>query len=186
MGFRVTTAVATEVVSLTEAKAHLRVDDSASDDYIAALITAAREFAEHRTERSIGAQSITLTADAFGRRMELQRPPVSAISSVRYYDTDNVQQTVSSGDYRRDDSVSPAVLEFDRGYALPGVYPRIDAVQILYTAGYTDETVPLSLKQWMLLAIGSMFEQRSADDAKPPQPAPWVARLLDAHCVVGA
>jgi uncharacterized phiE125 gp8 family phage protein len=80
MGHRVTTAVTSEVITTVEAKAHLRVDDSASDDYIAALITAAREFAEHRTERSIGAQSITLTADAFGRRMELQRPPLPAIS----------------------------------------------------------------------------------------------------------
>ena len=41
-----------EPVTLTEAKAHCRVDDTDSDTYITALIQAAREHAEEFCQRS--------------------------------------------------------------------------------------------------------------------------------------
>ena len=186
MGFRVTTAVATEVVAVADAKVHLRVDHSSDDTYIGVLITAAREEAEHETERSIGEQTLTLTAAGFDRVMALPRPPVTSVTSVKYYDADGVQRTVSSGNYRLDTSVAPPVIEFDDDYSFPTVDDRADAVEIVYAAGYTSATCPALIKQYMLLRIGTMYEHRTADDAKPPLPAPWVARLLDRWRVIGA
>lgn len=179
MGFRVTTAVATEVVSLTEAKAHLRVDDSNSDTYISALIAAAREEAEHLTERSIGDQTITLTLDALASEILLVRPPVTSVTSVKYYDTNGAQQTISGANYRVDHSAWPPRLQFDWRYTLPDTDKRADAVEVVYAAGWTSSTCPKAVKQYILVRLSTMFENRVADDVKPPMPAPWVERLLD-------
>jgi len=51
--FKVTTAVATEPVTLTEAKSHLRVIGTTDDTFITALISSARDFAEHYTGRAL-------------------------------------------------------------------------------------------------------------------------------------
>lgn len=186
MGTRITTAVSAEVITTASAKAHLRVEVSDDDTYIATLISVAREEAEHETERSIGEQTLTLTAAGFDRVMALPRPPVTSVTSVKYYDADGVQRTVSSGNYRLDTSVAPPVIEFDDDYSFPTVDDRADAVEIVYAAGYTSEACPALIKQYMLLRIGTMYEHRTADDAKPPLPAPWVARLLDRWRVIGA
>lgn len=186
MGFRVTTAVATEVVSLTEAKAHLRVDDSNSDTYITALIAAAREEAEHLTERSIGEQTITLTDEDLDREIVLVRPPIASVTSVKYYDVAGVQQTISGSYYRIDHSAWPPRLEFDWRYTLPPTDIRSDAVEVVYTAGWSSSNCPKAVKQYILLRVGTMFEHRMADEVKPPAPAPWVERILDPVRIIQA
>ena len=55
MAYKVITAVATEPVTSTEAKAHVRVIGTTDDTLIAALISSAREFAEHYTGRALAA-----------------------------------------------------------------------------------------------------------------------------------
>jgi uncharacterized phiE125 gp8 family phage protein len=151
-----------------------------------ALIVAAREYCEGYLHRKLITQAWDWTMGAFPHCFQLPFLPVSAVTSVKYYDSDGVQRTVSSANYRLDISVAPPVLEFDDDYSFPTVDDRADAVEIVYAAGYTSATCPALIKQYVLLRIGTMYEHRTADDAKPPLPAPWVARLLDRWRVIGA
>ena len=62
---RLAVAPATEPVSASEAKAHLRVTGSGDDTYIGALITAARQLAEQKCNRALITQTWDLVLDAW-------------------------------------------------------------------------------------------------------------------------
>jgi len=65
MAVKLITPPAAEPMTVLEAKAHLRVDFPDDDDYIAALITAARDYAEGFTRRAFLTQSWLLALDHF-------------------------------------------------------------------------------------------------------------------------
>jgi uncharacterized phiE125 gp8 family phage protein len=67
MSYLVTTPPASEPVTLIEMKTHLRVESfmTDDDDYITALITAAREYAEIFCRRAFVSQQVALVLDRF-------------------------------------------------------------------------------------------------------------------------
>lgn len=92
--------------------------------------------------------------------MQLAREPVSAVSWVKYYDNDDVQQTVSSSDYWVDiDSTPPRVTPKT---AWPSVHwLRPNAFQIQFVAGYADATsVPALLKHAIKVMVAHWYEIR--------------------------
>lgn len=100
-----------EPVTLAEAKDHLNVTNigspattSPDDTLITALIQAAREHAEIYTNRSFVSQTWKLLMDDFPSwELRLSKPPLISVTSIKYYDTDNVQQTlVANTDYTVD------------------------------------------------------------------------------------
>lgn len=180
------TVTGSEPITLAEAKLHLRVDHADEDAYITSLITAARVICEQRTGRSIPVSTWVARADDFSDTLELPFPPLVSVTSVQYVDVYGDTQTVPSGDYRVDVYSEPCrigpVTEW------PIADDRINAVIVTYQAGYTDCPVPL--KQWMLLAIGDMYENRTASDrpmgtaaANASVPHSFVDGLLAAYRV---
>jgi len=91
MKFKVVTPVATEPVTLAEARLQCKVDadDTTHDALITGLITAAREFAEHYTGRALAPQTLEAALDAFtdDDYIDLPMPPVSSVTSIKYTDT---------------------------------------------------------------------------------------------------
>ena len=81
MALKRITAPTLLVVSLVEAKAHLRVDVSDDDDLITACIHSATALAEQYTNRAIAPQTWELTLDAFPTAFELTRTPVTSTRS---------------------------------------------------------------------------------------------------------
>jgi len=162
-----------EPVTLAEAKAHLNVTDSTDDTLIGALIQAAREHAEIFTARAFVAQTWKLLMDDFPEwELRLSKPPLISVVSVKYYDTDNTQQTLVEGvDFTVDKNSEPGwIVPGSSGW--PGVYSDgINGVEVVYTAGYEDsgasptvlaDKVPQSIKQAILLQVGHLYEHREA------------------------
>ena len=58
---------------------------------------------------------------------------------------------------------------------------------VTYTAGYgaAAADVPAPLKQWMLLAIGDMYEMRNASGDKPAVKHDFVDHLLNPYRLLG-
>ena len=179
---------AAEPVSLAEAKLHLRVDHSADDALIAVLITAAREQAEHRTQRSLIDQQWTLTLDAFPDAIRLRMGRVTAISEVRYVDPAGAAQVMNPAGYQLDNAGEIANWLFPAaGYAWPDTLDQPNAVTVVYRAGAASATdVTAAVKQWILLLVGQWYAGREAgvEKAISEQPRPFWDGLLDPLRVV--
>lgn len=185
MSLKLITAPASEPIALAEAKAHLRVDVSDDDALISALIVAARQGAEHITGRALMPQTWELALDGFKSEIYLQKPPLVSVTSVTYVDTAGVVQTLGSSAYIVDDYSAPARMAPSYGSCWPTTRLQANAVTIRYDAGYANAAaVPQQIKQWMLLQVGAMYENRSSvETVGSIVEMPFADRLLDAYRV---
>lgn len=152
-------------LSLTTAKAHLRVDHTDDDTLIGALIDAAADLAEHLTGRTLITRTRTHRVAEFGERVPLPGAPVTTISDVKYLDTTGAEVTLSSGLYALESGADWPALVPTVGASWPEVQSdRTDAVRITYSAGYggIDTAVPKGIQQWLLLCIGTWYNQRES------------------------
>jgi uncharacterized phiE125 gp8 family phage protein len=175
-------------LSLSTAKAHLRVTDTADDVLIGSLIDSAADLAEHLTGRTLIERERTHRVAAFGARIALPGAPVSAVASVQYLNAAGALITLAADQYALESGDDWPALVPALGVTWPEVQPgRADAVRITYTAGYgdTEADVPAAIRQWMLLCIGTWYNLRESvatgTVAELPRGA-WDA-LLDAYCV---
>jgi uncharacterized phiE125 gp8 family phage protein len=162
MPHRRLTEPAVEPLTLAEVKAHLEVVASTHDTMIAALITAARQKAEGRCNRTLITSSHLKTEDCFPDAIRLPMGRVLGITEVRYRDTDGTELVLAPVGYTldnaggsRDGWLFPA-----SGYDWPATWDQPSGVTVEYTAGYgpAASDVPQLIKQWMLLTIGAWFK----------------------------
>ena len=176
-----------EPITLAEAKAHLRVVFDDEDAYISTLITAAREMAEGRTQRAIVLRDEVLALDCFATPIRLPYPPLRTVAAIDYDDQDGAQQTLDDTAYRVNDYVTPARITRASGATWPTTAVQEAAVRVRYSCGYpTPSAVPVSLRQWMLLAIGALYENRESVTAGVQTyalPEDFMALLLQPHVV---
>lgn len=180
-----TVAPASEPVTLAEAKSHLRVDISADDTYISALITVARTAAEDRCQRTLITTTWQYTLDEFPQAIPLPNAPILGVTSLQYKrSSDGVVVTLASTDYIVDTVNAPGWVVPAYGYSWPDTYDEINSVIVTYTAGYgaTAASVPAPIKQWILLAIGDLYDQsRSLSSDKALVPLKFADSLLDPY-----
>ncbi len=143
---------ASEALSLTELKNHLRIASSTADDdafrlYIAAI--------RHRTETYLRETLITSTwlykTDAFSDITCLPMGPIQAITSINYVDTDGVTRAFTDFQFDEDGRLAPAY-----GFSWPSTRDQFNAVTIIYVAGQLHAgLVQEDIKYGMLLWIGA-------------------------------
>lgn len=186
MRYKVITAVATEPVTLAEAKLHLRVDATDEDTLITTMITVAREFAEHYTGRALAPQTLEMALDKFPKdRIDLDMPPVTSVTSVKYTDTAGVEQTVLATDYSLSTYGESRQISLADSKTWPSTQDIADAVRIRYVTGYT--TAPKAVKSAMLLLIGHLYENRQAVSSLNVNEIPMGAvALMDTVKIWGA
>lgn len=167
MALFIQTAVSTEPLSLVDIKAHCRVDVSDDDTLLTALGLAARQHAETFTHRALAPQTWDDKRDAFPCWYEpivLPMPPVTAVSSITYVDTDGTTQTWSSANYTTDlptgEWAAPARIVPVYQVSWPQTRRVINAVTVRFTAGYA--TCPEAIKAAMKLLIGHWYAHRES------------------------
>ena len=154
-----------EPVTLAEAKRHANVVASDDDDYITHLIVAARELVEGDTSRALITQTWRLKLhEFFADKIELPRPPLQSVSSIKYLDTDDNEQTLSSTYYDVDTDREPGVVWRDEDTSWPTISDEPNAVTITYIAGYGDDAadVPQRAKHAIKLLVGHWYRSREA------------------------
>jgi uncharacterized phiE125 gp8 family phage protein len=169
MALRRTTDAAVEPMTTAEAKAWLRETSSAQDTIVDSLVKAARMAAEHELCRSLITQTWTKTLDAFPDAIELHYPPIIAVASVKYYDTAGAWQTLDSGQYTLDSQSEPGWLVPAYNCTWPDTLDAINAVEVIYTAGYGASAayVPQAIKTWLGMAVATMEQNRQLEIAEP-------------------
>ncbi len=179
MGLSLVTAPASEPITLAEAKAQLRVDATDENDLITALIVVSREYCEGYLHRKLISQTWDWSLCDFPRGFALPFLPIASVTSVKYYDTANAQQTLSAAYYQTDLNATPARIHLAYGYAWPSTYERSDAVVVRFAAGYANAAaVPQAIKQAMLLLIGHWYRSREAAGTRVDEIPMGVQALL--------
>lgn len=139
--------------------------NTTADPEMAAIITGAREFAEHYTGRALAPQTLEMALDAFPEdEIELELPPVATITHVKYTDTDGAEQTVDSADYTLSLYGESRVLSLAYDTDWPDTRDIRDAVRVRYVTGYT--TCPKAAKQGILLEIQLQYPGNSFTPAE--------------------
>lgn len=130
------------------------IEDDTRDIRIERLIRSAREAVELYTERRLISQTLDWSFDRFpSRRFEIPSAPVTEITSIKYYDTDDSEQTIDVADYRTKFCDPSSYVETIDGW--PSTKSKIDAVTIRFVVGYADQDAvrPLAIEA-MLMLIG--------------------------------
>jgi uncharacterized phiE125 gp8 family phage protein len=145
-------AAAVEPVLLEDAKLHLRVKHTSEDSLIQRQIRLAREYVEAVSHRQLIDATWTLYLDAFPAIIYPPLPPLSSVSSLKYYDTDNTLQTLTENtDFTVDIRNEPARIEPEYGTSWPSTRDRFNAIQLTYVAGYG--TAGTDCPEWAIQAI---------------------------------
>lgn len=86
-------------LTVKEVKSYLKIDSDADEEVITLLISAVTSYAEGYTSRDLRTRSWIATLDCFQDRMELRKSEITSITSIKYFDTTPIEQTVSADDY---------------------------------------------------------------------------------------
>ena len=188
---KIITPPAVEPITLEEAKLHLRVDFDDDDALISRLIKTARESAESETSRTMVATTFELALDAWPGCpsgavgpwpiIKILNPPLLAVESITHLDHAGETQTLDPSTYIVFEG-DPALITTAFRQTWPSVPRHPGAIKVRYTAGYgTDPSdVPDCVKTWMLLTIGSLYENREAVVAGVSvAPLPGLDAILD-------
>ena len=186
MALKLITPPAALPVSLADAKGHLRVDVPDDDALITAMLGAAAQMAEQATGRALMPQTWQIGLDAFPRAFELTRVPAASITSLVYADPTGTDQTLGTMNYtlNNSDDFGVAVVVPSYGNAWPATRCQPSAVRLTYVAGYADAaSVPESIKSWIKLQVGAMYENRSTESIRQTYALGFADRLLDRYKV---
>ena len=161
---KVTTAAVNPLFTTAQAKEHLKVDVTEDDTIIDNLILAATQSCEIFTNQYFIDTVVTQYSDTWDGFYRLYKSPVSAITHVKYYDSDDSLQTLASSNYILDGTSKPARIGIAIDGELPNLSNRINAVEVKYTVGYgtASTDVPEGIRQAVLLTIGNWYENRQS------------------------
>lgn len=182
MSLYLITAPSEEVVTLAEAKKHLRQTTSDYDDVIRALISSAVAQLDPAgggwLGRALRPQTWELRGDGFPYcgdvsygyvrgstdMVPLPYPPLISVDSVIYVDGDDVEQTmVANTDYRvigLGDRNKSAIAPIYNGSWPSSIRSDVESVRVRFTAGYSagpPDLLPAPIKQAVLLAVRDLW-----------------------------
>ena len=154
-----TTAATEHPVTLTEAKAHLRVEHDSENAYIFTLIAAATDEAERWTRRQFVTATWDEYLDAFPDTILVKHPPLQSVTEIKYVDTEGVPQTLADTLYTVDAHSFKGRIVPAFGLSWPSVRSVVNAVQLTYKAGYGDDAadVPAAIREAILLRVGGFY-----------------------------
>jgi uncharacterized phiE125 gp8 family phage protein len=159
MSLRLITGPTTYPVTLAEAKMQCRVDGTDENDLINTYISAATSHVESVTGRAIISQTWELVLDDFSDAILIPKGPVQSITSVKYFDTAEAEQTLAADQYTLDNVSDPAWLVRPEGVTYPEVADGVNNVIIRFVAGYS--ALPPEMKAAIMLLIAHFYDNRS-------------------------
>lgn len=152
MIWKVSTAATTYGLTLQEAKDHLRIVDSSFDTQITDYLQAASM--QMLREAAVSPGDVVLKAyTKTWKDFEIFLEPIASVDSIKYYDSNNTQQTLSTANYDVFLNGYPVKIDIT---SEPSLYDRPDAIEITITTGYV--TTPEDVKHALRLMVKDMFD----------------------------
>lgn len=162
-------APSTDVITLEEAKLHMRVDTDDDDMLISGLIRTATAKIDGRNGslgRCLLVQQYRFSISAFYDEIVLPLPPVLSVDDINYVDSSGMPRSLDAGTYRvagLGDEEGASVCRA-RSVAWPCTAGVPDAVQITFTAGFgeTAAEIPYPIRQAILMHVAHLYDNRGA------------------------
>jgi uncharacterized phiE125 gp8 family phage protein len=200
---QVTAPPAVEPATIELVRQHCRFDSTADDDLLASYLTAARIMAEGYLSRALITQTLLWTVrpssslrpeqSRLWQPLRLPRAPVQSVVSVSALDELGNATTITpsalpvsspfSG-YYTNLALEPGSLTIGASTPMAGGLPlhqtRMQYLQVSMIAGFGDsaDTVPMPIRQAILLTVAFLYEHRGDDGGDMPRAAEW---LLDRY-----
>lgn len=159
----VTPANPLALVTIPEAREHLRLDACDLDQTLAGLIRTAYATVEAQTNRTLLAATLETTFDRFPRcgdrpGLELPRSPLLSVT-VTYTDPAGDAQTLDAAEYAVRDRVLPPRVDLRSGRSWPATIGEAASVVVRYVSGYgtAAASVPPQAKHAVLLLVDHWF-----------------------------
>lgn len=143
MSLLITSAPDGELLTVEEAKSHLRILTGDHDTEITSLIRDARDYCERWTQRTLRA-AVTRTktfTEWWKLDDKLPFPPLLASPApvITYYDSLNASQTLSATNYHVELSTDGGGrIIWSDSVSLPSIFSRPDAITVTFRTGYAD------------------------------------------------
>jgi uncharacterized phiE125 gp8 family phage protein len=164
-----------EPVTDQQALTHLREDD-ANLPKVRPYLIAARQSIEQeliclKTTQATYELQMDSWQEAFDLDGYLMLPacPLVSITSVKYDDVANAEQTLASSNYQTDTASLPGRIRYTATASLPALYDKPNCVRIRYVAGHGaaapsdggQSAVPGPIKSAVLMRLGELYEVRT-------------------------
>lgn len=178
MSLTLLTPAGSDPLTLSDLKAHLRVDHSDEDALIASYAKAATSIVEARTGLALLPQDWRYTLDAPPTDViRLPKAPATQFLSINRLDADGAATLVPPNAYHFAPG-APGRLAPVSPWPSPG--RKTGGIEINFRAGFADATsIPAALTQAVRLLAAHFYERREiVDDRRPSAIPETVAALI--------
>jgi len=177
MTLQLVTPPAAEPVTLSDAKAFLRVGHDAEDGLILQLIASARQRVEAETGRALISRTYREALDAWdvpgriadsGRQFRLPLPPLISVISVTTFAADDAGTVWDAANYFVDTASDPGRIAVRSGdFPRPG--RAVAGIEILFEAGYgaSADDVPEALREAVMRLTADAYLNRDGNGERP-------------------
>jgi len=161
-------------VLLPEIKLHLNIEETFTDDdfYLVSLIEVASRNAEQITQRKLIDQTWLAYMNEWpsGDAIYLPFGSLGSVTSVKYYETDDSENTMSNTEYGvdTDSTVGRIVLDYGESWPTETLRP-LNPIKIEFVCGYgaAGANVPDPIIQAIKIDVADMFWRRSSETQGP-------------------
>lgn len=153
-----------ELISLSDMKAYLKVDDSSDDQLIESLIKSAINIAERFMNRDILTATWVNYRDCFIQDLTLRKGAFQSIVAIEYL-KDSVYTTLASSEYQS--SIGGVYGEICSVNVPSDIDMACNSVKITFKTGFGDtvESVPIEIITAILMMVSHMYFNRG--DCQP-------------------
>ena len=177
MTLQLVTPPAAEPVTLSDAKAFLRVGHDAEDGLILQLIASARQRVEAETGRALISRTCREVLDRWdilgriaedGRQFRLPMPPLISVTSITIHDADDAGIVWDAANYFVDAASDPGRIAVRTG-AFPRPGRSMAGIEILLEAGYgaSADDVPEALREAVMRLTADAYLNREGRTDRP-------------------
>lgn len=169
-------------VTVSDVKLYGRIGTTAHDTMLQDLIVAAVAEVEEICHRALITQTWEYVIKGFcDEDIDIPRPPLQTIATIKYIDTNGEEQTVHADSYQVTTKSEPGEVRINPGYQWPPVgVGYSEPVTVTFVAGYGNagSAVPQKIKQAIIALVVHWYDNGIA----APIPS-GVHRVLDNYRV---
>lgn len=170
---------AEQLITLAEAKLHLRVTGADDDVLIDSYLDAATSWAQKYQQRKYLPVVCVDYLDSWPLRIRPRWMPLISVTSIQYIDESGTLQTWSSDEYDVDAETEPGRIVPAYGYSWPSIRGDPNGIVITYVAGYDSaDDVPGEIKTAILMLVAHWYANRETSLDTTLSEIPYGAKVL--------